>query len=186
MQGRPEPNSNKPILVPVDFSPQSRAAVLTATELAGPSPVPVLLLHVVHENGERTGYYREHDNGHGMRPLADVAHELLEQFIGELRFDHPEAPGLDVVRTMVVTGLPSKRIVEVAEKENVLMIVMGSRGRLGLPHWLIGSVAEQVAHHTPKPVTIIKDTDFDEHRRAGLKALHSRCEEPAPGKAASH
>jgi nucleotide-binding universal stress UspA family protein len=185
MQNGSDPNSQEPILVPVDFSPQSKVAALTASELAGRSTVPILLLHVVHESGEQPGYYREHDNGKMARPFDDIAAELLDRFLGELRFDHPEALGLEHARTMTVAGLPSQRIVEVAEKVNALMVIMGSRGRLGLPHWLIGSVAEQVTRHCLQPVTVIKDTDFENRRRTGLKVLHSWRGEPVPEKIAS-
>lgn len=86
---------------------------------------------------------------------------------------------------MTVTGLSSQRIVEVAEQENALMIIMGSRGRSRLPHWLIGFVVEPVTRYCPRPVTIIKDTDFGEHRRTGLTILHSFSGEPVPENAAS-
>jgi len=174
-----DPNSTRPILVPVDFSHQSRAAALTASALTGLSPVPVLLLHVVHENSQQPGFYRRHVDGRGSftQPLVDIAQEMLDQFLQELRFDHPEASGLGHARTMTVTGLPSQRIVEVAERENALMIVMGSQGRTGLPHWLLGSVAEQVSRHSPRAVTIIKDAEFHERHRVGLQTLHSRCDE---------
>jgi nucleotide-binding universal stress UspA family protein len=181
-----DPSSTSPILVPVDFSHQSRAAALTASALTGQSPVPVLLLHVAHENSQQPGFYRRHSNGMSniTKPLADIAQELLDQFLQELRFDHPEASGLRQARTMTVTGLPSKRIVEVAERENAMMIVMGSRGRTGLPHWLLGSVAEQVSRHSPRPVTIIKDAEFHERHRVGLQTLHSRCDESVADPAA--
>ena len=155
----------------MDFSPQSRVAALTASELAGSWPSPLILLHVVHEKGDHVGFYREHGNedatnGNGkvLRPIADIAREMLDKFLGELQFDHPDAPGLEATRTMIVTGVPSKRIVEVAERYDASMIVMGSQGRTGIPHWLIGSVAEQVTRHSRRPVMITKDTEFDEGR----------------------
>ena len=48
------------------------------------------------------------------------------------------------------------RILEVAEKLEAIMIVVGSQGRTGLPHLLLGSKAERVAQLSPIPVTIVK------------------------------
>ncbi|MGB5535376.1 MAG: universal stress protein, partial [Thiogranum sp.] len=56
----------------------------------------------------------------------------------------------------LVVGLPVNRILEVAKKSDASMIVMGSQGRTGLAHALLGSKAEQVVHLSPIPVTIVK------------------------------
>ena len=58
---------------------------------------------------------------------------------------------------MLVSGLPAPRILEVAETSNVSHIVMGSKGRTGLAHLLIGSKAEQVVRLAKVPVTIVKE-----------------------------
>jgi len=44
----------------------------------------------------------------------------------------------------------------VADKIDASMIVMGSQGRTGLPHLLLGSKAERIAQLSPVPVTIVK------------------------------
>jgi nucleotide-binding universal stress UspA family protein len=58
---------------------------------------------------------------------------------------------------MLVVGLPVNRILESAEKIHARMIVMGSQGRTGLAHALLGSKAEQVVRLSPAPVMIVKD-----------------------------
>ena len=55
-----------------------------------------------------------------------------------------------------MVGLPVTRILEVATKTEAQMIVMGSQGRTGLSHLLLGSKAEKVAQLAPIPVTIVK------------------------------
>ena len=59
-------------------------------------------------------------------------------------------------KTKLVTGLPVNRILEVADKAKAGMIVMGSQGRTGLAHALVGSKAEQVVRLARIPVTIVK------------------------------
>ena len=48
-------------------------------------------------------------------------------------------------------------IIKTARKNNIDLIIMGSHGRTGLPHVLIGSVAERVARKAHCPVLIVKD-----------------------------
>ena len=57
---------------------------------------------------------------------------------------------------LLVVGLPVTRILETAEKIEARMIVMGSQGRTGLKHIMLGSKAEQVVNLSPIPVTIVK------------------------------
>jgi nucleotide-binding universal stress UspA family protein len=57
---------------------------------------------------------------------------------------------------MLVVGLPVGRILEVAEMVTASMIVMGSQGRTGLDHLLLGSKTEQVVRLSPIDVTVVK------------------------------
>ena len=57
---------------------------------------------------------------------------------------------------MLVVGLPVSRIMETAKKIDARMIVMGSQGRTGLDHLLLGSKTEQVVRLSPIDVTVVK------------------------------
>ena len=57
-----------------------------------------------------------------------------------------------------MTGIPVTRILETANKIGARMIVMGSQGRTGISHVLLGSKAEQVVHLAGIPVMIVKDS----------------------------
>ena len=57
--------------------------------------------------------------------------------------------------SLVVRGAPSHRITETARGQQVDLIVMGTHGRTGLRHMLIGSVAERVVRHAPCPVMVV-------------------------------
>jgi len=56
----------------------------------------------------------------------------------------------------LVVGTPVTRIVEVAEKNQVGMIIIGSHGRTGLAQLLIGSKVQRVVQLSPVPVTVVK------------------------------
>ncbi|TMK22965.1 MAG: universal stress protein [Actinobacteria bacterium] len=60
--------------------------------------------------------------------------------------------------TMSVSGDPADMICEVAEKEGVDLIVVGNKGMTGAKRFLLGSVPNQVSHHSPCNVLIVKTT----------------------------
>jgi nucleotide-binding universal stress UspA family protein len=63
------------------------------------------------------------------------------------------------VKSFVLKGIPHKVIVETAEKWGADIIVMGTHGRKGIPHLIMGSVAEDVIRHSKKTVVIIPIVD---------------------------
>ncbi|MEZ5540985.1 MAG: universal stress protein [Pseudomonadota bacterium] len=146
----------QPILVPVDFSPDSTAALRCAAELAALFRAPLLIVHVVHDPGEAPGYYAVKGHNKHLQKLEDVAAGMFEEFLQDFIAAHP---GLDAVKsaeTSLITGLPVNRILELADKSGARMIVMGSQGRTGLARALLGSKAEQVVRLAHVPVTIVK------------------------------
>ena len=148
-------DSSGPVLVAVDFSTDSEAALVWACRFASHTGTGLLVLHVVHDPGEAPGYYRRGEED-VLRPMEDVAQEMLEEFLVKVRGDHPEVAALGELKTRLVRGIPATRILEAVESVNASQIVMGSRGRTGLPHLLLGSKAERVAQLSPVPVTIVK------------------------------
>lgn len=62
------------------------------------------------------------------------------------------------VSTMSVSGDPADMICEKAESENADLIVVGNKGMTGAKRFLLGSVPNQVSHHSPCNVLIVKTT----------------------------
>lgn len=155
MADKPE---GRPILVPVDFSPHAEAALLFAIDLAKCLGSPLLILHVVHDPGAMPGYYSKALKKKQLTRIEDGASQMLEEFFQRVGKHHPELKELKNVESLLVKGLPSSRIIEVAKKRGAGMIVIGSKGLTGLKHLLVGSVAEQVAHLAPIPVTVVKSS----------------------------
>ena len=91
--------------------------------------------------------------------MADVAADMMGEFLERVRGRHPGAVIAPDVETRLVQGLPASRIVEVAREIGAELIVLGSRGRTGLPHIMLGSVAERVVQTAPMPVTVVKRPD---------------------------
>ena len=157
-----QPNSDQaalhpsgPVLVAVDFSADSEVALVWACRYASLTGTGLIVLHVVHDPGEAPGYYRLGE-GDALRPMEDVAREMLEEFLEKAREDYPDVADVANMDSRLVRGIPASRILEAAESADAGLIVMGSRGRTGLPHLLLGSKAERVVQMSPVPVTIVK------------------------------
>lgn len=156
MTSSQEPSTRRPILVPVDFTAPSRAALMYACRLAQRIELPVLVLHVLHESPNQAGYYRKHDSSRRMLPLDEVARDMVADMVEELKGEDRNLVALDCARTLVVPGLPADRIPEVAEREGAAMIIIGTHGRNGLSRLFNGSVTKEVSKRSAVPVTIIK------------------------------
>jgi nucleotide-binding universal stress UspA family protein len=142
--------------VPVDFSSQSEAALLLGCRLAGCFDVDILVLHVVHDPGEMPGYYAKTLKKKHLHRIEEGAAQMLQDFLAEVAKEHPHEKAIEKAESLLVKGLPTTRILEVAEKRNATLIVMGSTGRTGIKHLLLGSVAERVVQLSPVPVTVAK------------------------------
>lgn len=145
-----------PLLVPVDFSQHSEAALVWAGEMAACMDTELLLLHVVHDPGDAPGYYAVKGHKKQLRRMEDIAAEMLDQFQDGVARKHASLTKLQSAQKRLVVGLPVNRILEVVRKVQPSMVVMGSQGRTGLGHLLLGSKAEQVVQLCPVPVTIVK------------------------------
>ncbi len=144
------------ILVPVDFSDHSEAALLQASEFANLMQATLVVLHVVHDPGEMPGYYSKLVKKKRATRMPDVAAEAFEEFMADTIKENPDLEALQRATQLMVIGLPVTRILEVVDHLDPLMVVMGSQGRTGLKHLVIGSKAAQVVQLCPIPVTIVK------------------------------
>ena len=144
------------ILVPVDFSPHSAAALVWAARLSECLATPLLVLHVAHDLESAPGYYLRSKRKKHLRRIEEAATEMMSEFLEQVAADHPQSKPLQKPESLLVLGLPVTRILEVADGIDASMIVMGSQGRTGLPHLLLGSKAERIAQLSPIPVTIVK------------------------------
>ncbi len=150
------------ILAPVDFSDHSEAALIQAAGFAEMMPATLIVLHVVHDPGEMPGYYSQLIKKKKVIRIQDIAAEAFDEFMDRVIEDHPANDALREADRLMVTGLPVTRILELVEYLDPIMVVMGSQGRTGLKHLVIGSKAAQIVQLCPVPVTIVKKPDDPE------------------------
>jgi len=144
------------ILVPVDFSSHSREALVFAAELAERLPAGLVVLHVVHDPAEMPGYYSKLIKKKRVGRIHETAAEAFTEFMDSVSSAHRDLSVLDEAKRLMVIGIPVTRILEVADQLQPNMLVVGSHGRSGLQHVVIGSKAAQLVQVCPVPVTVVK------------------------------
>jgi len=141
-----------PIVVGTDFSEPSQAAVETACELANQLDAPLHLVHAARTTPPMVGPYE-----------IAAAMDLSEAVIGGAREKLDGVAAACTVgagiTTEVSTLAPQVALAEVARKQAAQLVVVGSRGRTGLKHLVLGSVAERTVRHAPCNVWTVRPTE---------------------------
>jgi nucleotide-binding universal stress UspA family protein len=134
------------LLCAVDFEPASRRAIDLAREIAKPLGAELCLLHV---------YQLPVYTYPGLEP--QILPELLRDIIAAAgKALQQLAADVGVPRTLLREGDPARGILEGAREVGAAMIVMGTHGRRGLSHALLGSVAEKVVRESEIPVLTVR------------------------------
>jgi nucleotide-binding universal stress UspA family protein len=145
------------LLVPVDFTSFSEDALVFASELAKCMSAQLLVLHVIHDPAESPGFYaRKGKKKKYLQSMEEAADEMMKEFLDKMRQAFPGNEPINKATPLLVIGTPVTRIVEVAEKKEATMIILGSQGRTGLSNLLLGSKAGQVVQLSTIPVTVVK------------------------------
>ncbi|MCP4005258.1 MAG: universal stress protein [bacterium] len=136
------------ILVATDLSDAAIGALGVAQTIAAASPPTRLLLAYAHPPGiQAVRFLAQTDErvsiGTGIPILDSLAEDVVTRASALL--DPARNGG---VQSYLVTGdgKPDTLILETAEQRNVKLIVMGTHGRRGISHLVLGSVAERVVH----------------------------------------
>ena len=140
-------------LITTDFSTYADEALDYAIALASKLQARLTLLHVIHS----VPLWVEGDMG---RALPDVYLRQLEAQVQqglEQRQQRIQAAGVQG-NILMVHGVPFQRIIDLARDQQVDLIIMGTHGRTGLQHLLLGSVAEKVVRLAPCSVLIVRQT----------------------------
>jgi nucleotide-binding universal stress UspA family protein len=135
------------VLVPIDFSPDADYALEYAMRLARILQAKLTLLHVIEPlvvgSVEAMPYTF----------LQDLEDKITEAMIPY--HERVTAAGLSCDYT-IVHGVPFQVIIDTARTDHIDLIIMGTHGRTGLRHVLIGSVAERVVRLAPCPVLVVR------------------------------
>jgi nucleotide-binding universal stress UspA family protein len=140
------------ILVPVDFSPPSDAALEYARSVAARYGASLHLVHVA-EDPYRAFYSAEVV----VAEVEGLREEILTDTETRLKDRLRPADVTELQATAEsIIGTPAGSIVEYAAGHDIDLIVMGTHGRGGMAHLLMGSVAERVVRTAPCPVLTVR------------------------------
>ncbi|SDM72196.1 Nucleotide-binding universal stress protein, UspA family [Halogranum gelatinilyticum] len=139
------------ILLPSDGSDAAAVATEHALNLAQRYDAQLHVLYVVDQSAVG-----------GMMSESQLVASALEregnevvEAVAQLAGDH----GVDVT-TSVVTGHPSRTILDYAADHDVDLVVMGTHGRSGIDRYLLGSVTERVVRRADVPVLAVRETEY--------------------------
>jgi nucleotide-binding universal stress UspA family protein len=141
------------IVVGVDGSEESRAALDWAVEEGRLRQAPVLAIHAweVPMVPAPTGLVPPSVEVVGdLTELREDAASLVEMMVREIAGDAADVE----IRPLTVEDKPVNALLDAAERNDAQMIVVGSRGHGGFVSLLIGSTSDQVARHATCPVVI--------------------------------
>jgi nucleotide-binding universal stress UspA family protein len=159
------------MLVSIDYSGDSQQALQWAASLAGKYGAELILLHVIpkaveeiYPRGARfvspTSSFCDGiavgDQPFGKQLIVVDLVDRAQTTLGDYAVQHLEAPVRMQVK--IAVGKPAEEILRVAREERVDLILMGTHGRTGMRHLLLGSVAEEVSHHARAPVFTVRST----------------------------
>jgi len=157
------------ILVPVDFSACSRAAMEFAAYFAGRFGASVDVLHVWEPPRYVIPEVTVEVPGEPKKTLLEFARseagKEMESFLEEL-----QRSGTVKVRGRLESGDPTEVILELTDTDEYDLVVMGTHGRTGLSHLFLGSVAEKVVRRSRKPVLTIRHPEHADHQEGDASA----------------
>ncbi len=138
------------VLCPIDFSEPARAAMKVAVEICAHFGAELTLFHAY----ELPGYTLPEGSVVASPKMLEELSDLAATHLAEWR-KLAEQMGSARVKTEKGIGEPALEIVEFARQGGYDLIVVGTHGRTGLRHAILGSVAERVVRRAACPVLTV-------------------------------
>jgi nucleotide-binding universal stress UspA family protein len=138
------------ILFPIDFAAHFETMLPWVSTFADKFGATVYVLFVAQDLSSFSTFYVPHGNIQSFQQEAlDSARKRMAVLKQEFFSKFPK------LETRVELGSPAEKIVELAKKEKVDLIIMGVHGRKGMERAIFGSVADKVVQNAPCPVMTI-------------------------------
>ena len=139
------------ILFATDFSGPSELACKYAVTLAKQFDAKILVVHVINElEFPIHGLFPDHYVESFKKEMAEASEKMMADYCSRNIKD------FENYESVIVTGIPFKKIIQKAETEHASLIVVGTHGRTGLEHVVMGSTAEKIVQHACCPVLSIR------------------------------
>ncbi|MCE1188380.1 MAG: universal stress protein [Ignavibacteria bacterium] len=140
------------ILVPVDFSENSKAALEYAHSFIKMFNAELILTHII----EPIVYPPDFSLGQITLPTDDLK-EIENRVRSELAKWAEDERNVGIkTKSIIATGKPFLEIIQIAKDEDVDLIIISSHGHTGMEHILFGSTSEKVVRKAPCPVLTVR------------------------------
>lgn len=140
------------VVVGVDGSPASEAAVAFAFDEASIRRVELVAVHTWTEFASDTDYLYARQAIWDWEPVESEQREMLAERLAGWQEKYPDVS----VRRVVARGKPARALLSLAADAQLL--VVGSRGRGGFAGMLLGSVSQKLIHHATCPLVVARST----------------------------
>jgi nucleotide-binding universal stress UspA family protein len=150
------------ILVPTDFSPASDEALEYAKTLGARLGASLHVFHVI-EEPEVAGIWGAEVYAAELPRIREAAQRAAEDRLGQIAGTES---GRLQLSTEIADGRVAAAIVDVARRRHIDLIVMGTHGRSGVAHLLLGSITERVLRTAPCPVLAVRAVEPADDRAA--------------------
>ncbi|MEL6610662.1 MAG: universal stress protein [Bacteroidota bacterium] len=143
---RLSPSPERPVLIPIDLSDHSAAALRAGAEFAARYDAPVVVLHTVPPSGFGAGRYVI--SGRVQSSISEATRSAVGLHIAD--------SGIDADEVLIEPGFPDEVIDRIAEERQAGCIAMGTHGRRGIEYAVVGSITESVLRRAACPVLAVR------------------------------
>lgn len=142
------------ILVPIDYSENSKAALAYSADLALGFGSSLDIVHVWDRPTYLTDAVMVSRPGEAHKPIGELIRENaqhdMDEFLGTLSL-----PASLTTTSRLISGEPASALLEVLKAGEHDLVVLSTHGRTGFAHLLLGSIAEKLVRLSPVPVLTV-------------------------------
>jgi nucleotide-binding universal stress UspA family protein len=142
------------ILVPTDYSENSKAALAYAAELAVAFGASIDIIHVWDRPTYVTDAVMVQRPGEAHKPIGELIRENAQRDMDDF-MSSITLPSQVLLQARLVSGNPAASLVAELQKGEHDLVVLGTHGRTGFAHLVLGSIAEKLVRLSPVPVLTV-------------------------------
>lgn len=142
------------ILIPIDYSEHSKAALAYGAELAVAFGAALDVVHVWDRPSYVTDAVMVQRPGEAHKPIGELIRENAQKDMNEFMADITLPSGVPT-QSRLLSGDPAATLIHELKKGEHDLVVLSTHGRTGFAHLLLGSIAEKVVRMSPVPVLTV-------------------------------